>query len=387
MAERYTFSGTQTLMAAANRPEIQAQEKPLFTEVDIADSDVMGTNTDGDSVALGEVSGHKLVYNEESGTVFGAVTSDYQIINPPEFIGPLAQELTERELNIDGDVYVRNGGGQAFMSILLDTDEHTFYPPGRGKHDPVKAGFNIRWSHDQGLSVQANAMAQDTACTNSIRQVGNPIKVKHTGDVDDRIDWREEWATVLDRLGGFSEKLAYVIEDAQEFDFLDYSGEDPTREFRELETPETHNTFKPRVLAFDPIHAHDILDMVAFYELAGFPTYMAQNATERLLTRAKEKDDPRVLSAWDVHSAATYAITHAFRGTTGASDDEKHKIAAEILTNPQKAIEDARLAARDTAGTGDGEVLIDGDDVDDDMGEALQQYHERSRELEQSFGD
>jgi hypothetical protein len=385
---RFDFGSVQELMACANDPLLQASEQPIYAETDGDGLLMMGE--DGDRQTVEKVDSHKLIHNETTGTVYHAATADYEIINPPEFIGPLIEELKDRDHeNVSGDMWVRNGGAQVYAQLLFD-DKHAIHLPGRSGRDPVKVGFNIRWSHDGGISVKADGFAQDTACTNSIRQVTSPIHVKHSGDVDDRIDWEDKWSDVLDHMGAFSESLAALIEDATEINAFDLrDGGDRNLPLYWSDDFESHDTWSARSNAPGPVKGRDVNLLAAFYYHLGFPTYMAQTAADRLMTRAARKDDPRVLSAWDVHSAATYAITHEFRGTTGASDDQYHRIASDLLLNPAKAWNDADRAAKDMGGSGPADgMLAAADNVeDDDTRSRLLQYSERSDALEQSFGD
>jgi hypothetical protein len=385
MAERYDFDSPKGLLAVANRKELHASEKPLFVYTK-GDGDFRLSESDsGTRMKAEKLDDFKLVYNEHTNTKFGAVTDDYQIINPPEFVGPLAAELRDRNHeNINGSVWVRNGGAQAYARVLLE-DKHNVWLPNRGRSNPVRVGFSFRWSHDGGISVRASGFAQDTQCTNSIRQVTSPVHVKHAGDVEDRVDWESEWQNVLDDLGAFSEALANIIEDAQNFDALDLRDSN-NRQLRDASDPPTSID---SVETFGPITETDRAVAFGFYSLAGFPDYLAVAATDRLFSRLAAKDDPTVASAWDVHSAGTYALTHHGRGTPGASDDRYHRVTAEMLMNPAKAVEDARMEAMSELEpeTGQGIINVEDREADtEELGDALRQYEERSRALEAAFG-
>lgn len=379
-----TFDNAQGLMALANQPSLQADEKPLLTpRVDDAD-DLEGF----DDVTF--VDGHKLVYNRASGAPFDCVTDEYEIINPPQFIGPLCEKINERGHSVHGSVWTREHGAKAYAQVLFD-DKDAIHLPNRSG-TPVKVGFQLRWSHDGGISVKADGFAQDTSCSNSIRQVTSPIHVKHSGDVNDRIDWSDEWDRVLTQLGAFSEALEQIIHEAMSLDLFDFRDSEMGQAFspaawRDATDPldTLEQTTPPGGL--DNLHRDTLY---GYYSLLGFPKYLAVSATDRLMWRARKTDDPRVLSAWDVHSAATYALTHDHRGTPGASDDDHHRIASDILLNPMQTVDDANRAALEATRDDDdgGPVLAPGtdDDLEDGVGDALRSYHERASEVETAFG-
>jgi hypothetical protein len=383
----YEFGSPRQLLGTANRPELQADEKPIYaTTDDMSESDVMGQTTDGEGVSLQKVESHKLIYNPESGRVFHAATDEYQPISPPEFIGPLVEELTERDrTDLYGTMWVRDGGARAYAQVLFE-DTHSIHLPGRGRSDPVRCGFTLRWSHDGGVSVRARGFAQDTQCSNSIRQVTSPMHVKHSGDVDGRVDWRETWAEMLDQLGAFSEGLQQVIGDAIETDFFDF-----TEDFEHFwrDSIDLHDSFEGELddLAPGPLAGRDVHSVAGFYG-ATLPTYLAQAAADRLMWRLGQQNDPRSASAWDVYSAATYALTHEARGVAGASDDDKFRAVKDYLMNPAKAYDDAERKVREPVTPGDGPQLQDPEEIGiaETEGEALREYSERSRQLEQSFG-
>lgn len=386
MSEQYHFSSPEGLLSIANREELQATEKPLFCLTRNDGEYRLSESGEKASAKAEMLEDFKLIINEHTDTKFGAVTDDYTVINPPEFVGPLAHQLKERDHeNISGDVWVRNGGAQAYAQVLLE-DKHNVWLPNRGRSNPVKVGFSFRWSHDGGISVQASGFAQDTACTNSIRQVTSPVHVKHSGDVNERVDWEAEWTGVLDDLGAFSEALANIIEDAQNFDLFDVTD----TENRVLRDAADEPGTLESVDLFGPLSEQDRLTTFGLFSAAGLPDYLSVAATDRLFARLAAKDDPTVATAWDVHSAGTYALTHFGRGTVGASDDRYHRITADLLMNPQKVLDDARLTALETVEPDAGQGIINAGDREvetEEMGDALRQYEERARELDAAFGN
>lgn len=376
----YRFDDPQSLLGIANQPALQADEKPLLT---FAEDDP--DNVDSfDDVEF--VDGHKLVYNPATGTAFGTATDEYEIINPPEFVGPLVEQLIDRDrTDVEGDVWVRNDGASGYAQLLFRQTD-AIWLPNRGNSNPVRCGFQLWWAHDQGLSVRAEGFAQDTACSNSMREVTSGVHVKHSGDVDGRVDWDDEWATVLDELGAFSEALAELIEDAMQYELIDFGDFDVSEtwlaETGPLDTLEETNPV-------GPLTEDDRDGMHALYELLGLPQYLATAAARRLVLRLSQKDDPRIVSAWDAYSAATYALTHEGRGTPGASDDRHHRTVSDILLNPHEVIGMADREARSRATPDDAAPVImegEAEGLEETTGDALRQYSERARQLEQSFG-
>lgn len=236
--QSYQFNDAQSLLGIANRPELQADEKPVFTRDEFTPADAppdeldgLGHGDDGEAEPLERMGGYKAIYNPETGTLFDVATDSYTIVNPGAFMGPLVSELVERDqADVSGRVNVYDGGAKGYAEVLFDSKDE-IYLPGRGRSDPVKVGFDLRWSHDSGLSVRVNGFAQDTACSNSIRAVTSPINVKHSGDVADRVDWDEEWATALDELGAFSEDLARIIDDAMTTEVFDHAETDMAKPY------------------------------------------------------------------------------------------------------------------------------------------------------------
>lgn len=384
------FSGITSLRNLAEREDLQADEKPVFaTTFGDEGGDYRLSNEESSvrahAVALDD---YKVVYSRESGAVHDVVTDDYEVINPPEFIGPLCDQLTERERgDIMGTVYLRDDGGAAYAQLLFD-ETHSIYLPDRGRSNPVRCGFEMTWSHSSSKAINVRGFAQDTSCENSIREVTSPVHVKHSGDVGERVDWHEEWADVLDQMGAFSENLGDIIEESMEFHFWDLRDEDDDAAFPEtwLEQTDPLDTLGS-VAVPGPLDDRHRDGFHAFYELLGFPRYIASAAAERLLDTQREQDDPRVVTAWRAFSAATYALTSAYRGSQVNADD-KFRTANEILLNPEQALMAAGDEAVSRAQPDDESGIMWEDSEPDEAettGEALREYSEASRELRDSF--
>ena len=384
------FSGPSGLRNIGQRDDVQAATKDVWALCHPEERSHGMAQIDGESEFLTRHDDHQLVYNEQTGTVFDTVTSDYEVINPHEFIDPLVDELVERERgDVYGSIAVRDDGGAAYGQILFE-DTGSIYLPGRGRADPVQVGFEVRWSHDSGMSVDVQGYAQDTSCSNSIREITSPIKVKHSGDVKNRVDWEEEWGNVLDELGAFSEALSGIIEEALSLRMWDLKEEQSEEVFPELWLQQTDPLeVLGAITPPGPLTDRDVEGFHAFYELLGFPRYLATSMAEELCTELREQDDPRIVTVWSAFSAATYALTHEYQGAqTNAGD--KFRTANEILLNPELAKSQAgdEADSRATPDEAEGMPNWDGEgrDVADTPGEALRQYSEQSRQLQETFG-
>ena len=382
-----SFSGPAGLRTLAERDDLQAETKDVYAvaDGDHVEGDIMAQLQGGDSEFLGSLPDYQAVYNTQSGAIHDIVTDDYEVINPVDFIGPLCDELTDRDRgDLSGRVYLRDDGGAAHCQFLF-TETDQIWLPNRGRSDPVRVGFEMTWSHDSGMSVSVKGFAQDTNCENSIREVTSPINVKHSGDVDERISWRGEWARVLDEMGAFSETLADMIEEAMERHIFDLESTQPWDDmwFEHTEPLNTIETITPP----GPLSQRDVRGFHAFYELLGFPSYLATAMAENLCEELREADDPREVTVWAAFSAATYGLTHEYRGASTNAGD-KFRTANEILLNPDLAVEEADMEALSRAEPDDSESMWEDAEYDpaDNVGEGLRQYSEQSRQLQESFG-
>jgi hypothetical protein len=142
--------------------------------------------------------------------------------------------------------------------------------------------------------------------------------IKHVGEVGDFRAW---WETILTQLELVSDDLAGFIRDAEAID-LDFTD-----------------------LPFD---------VAAFYELLDFPGYLAEHASRDARANAA---DPFVIDLWTLHSGATHALTHFYRGREGSALDRYVRVANDLLFNPEATIETVettyeREAAAETTGDG-----------------------------------
>lgn len=381
----YQFTNPREMLSIVNTNLPVADDKPLYTTKGAGDDGppVMAQMPDGDSEFLTEVDTHKVVYNPDNGQQFGVVTDEYEIINPPEIFGPLASEINDRDREIEGHFALFDGGARGYGELLL-SDGQGIWPEDRSdRQDPVRTGVTFRWSHDGGISVKASAFAQDGACENTMRRVSDSIYVKHAGDVSERVDFTEEWARVLDQLGAFSDALEDVITTAVDYDLLDFSGGgDPQVTDDWLEAAEA-------LEALDELDTPGVLNdrardgINALFELLGFPRYLAMAATDRAFYRMANSDDPLTLSAWDAYSAATYAITHEARFDSGSSSDDRyHRIASDLLSNPELSIESANREAQTRLTPDEAQETLT---LEDNAGDAMRAFKEREQQMREAL--
>jgi hypothetical protein len=368
------FHSPQSFMAVVNGlPE--ADEKPLFTLG--TDGEYRLSQSEGDTAYHArQVDTHKVVYNPDSGMTFGVVTDEYEIIQPSEFLGPMVEVCKDRErTDMQGFISLFDHGASAYGEVLFDTD--ALWPPDRSRSDePVRTGVTFRYSHDGGVSVRASGFAQDGKCKNTMRQVTDSIYIKHAGDVRGRVDFHEEWNSVFDQLGVFSESLATVIEGAMEFALFDFESESFESDWIEATDPPDRLGEIPDVPGVSDRQQRGVF---GYYDYLGFPNYLSLTATDRLVWRFRQQPDQSAVTAWDAYSAMTYALSHEARFDSGTStDDQYHRTASDILTNPAKTINDAQRAIGDRLSV-DEEQDVFG--IEQTTGEALQQYEQREQQL------
>lgn len=282
-------------------------------------------------------------------------TSEYTVVNPATFLRPLVEVLKDQDLDdaVFGEARLFKGGGKASMDVFFD-GIHVEYP-GDSDDKPIVLGLQIDWDHQGGTRVQAQGMGMDWNCTNAIRQITDAQVVQHAGDVDARVDWREMWTDLLETLGLKADQLARMIEDAmnENLDITDF----------------------PDDFAKD----HDSL-LVAFYEYAGLPGYLAKHAARNVQAEAADPYNP---TWWDLHSGATYAITEYTNADVcaGGAINEQYQIANDMMMNPARTMEDVNFGYREAVeedslaeqGGGRAEIATLGEDVM----EAKEQFEER----------
>ncbi|MFC4987072.1 hypothetical protein [Saliphagus infecundisoli] len=256
--------------------------------------------------------------------LFHVPTDSYTVLNPQTVYNPLETLLRDSELDgtpfadiVFGEIRQYRAGGEVHMDIMFDGLEATL--PGDDR-EPITMGVTSGYDFFGGHAVYVEGFAQDGKCSNSMRSLTDKQIVKHVGDVRDFEDW---WEQILTQLELVADDLVRFIEDAQEIDL----------EFTDL-----------------PFTVEE------FYTLLEFPEYLAERAADDALANA---DDPFVIDLWTLHSGATYALTHFFRGREGGSLDSYVRTANDILFNPHGTIEQVERAyeAQQSASGSDQQAL------------------------------
>ena len=298
---------------------------------------------------------------EDVDPLFHVPTDAYAIINPTDVYGPLEDVLREEALDghplgevVFGEIRQYRGGGEVHMDLLFDGLSVDL--PGRT--DPITMGVTSGYDFFGGHAVYVEGFARDTACANSIRQLTDRETVKHVGDVGDFRSW---WEAVLGQLGLVADDLLAFIEDASEI----------TVDFTDV-----------------PFSVEE------FYELLGFPTYLAARAGSDARAEAA---DPFEIDIWTLHSGATYALTHFFSGKEGASLDRYVRTANDILFNPEATVGTVerayeRQAESDTNGNGQTGLesqisLAQVERIGQDVREKAEQFEQRESALRGRFAE
>lgn len=240
-------------------------------------------------------------------------TGEYTVINPRDFLGPLADAIDEAGLGDDvfGEFRVFGTGGKVSADVFFRGLSVEYAGASEGL--PIVLGIQIDWDHNGGTSVQAQGMGMDGNCSNSIRGITDEMLVKHAGDVESRVDWKEKWDHMLETIGLKADQLAMMIREAQA------------------------RTVDLRELPDDFADGYETI-LEAFYAHMGFPGYIATHASRN--ARA-EADDPFQPDWWTLHSGATYAITHFTRAdvAAGSKIEEHNRLANDMAFNPGRAYE------------------------------------------------
>jgi hypothetical protein len=291
--------------------------------------------------------------------LFHVPSDSYSIINPTDVYAPLegvlrSTDLEDRPLGdvVFGEMRQYRGGGEVHMDVMFDGMEVTL--PGRS--EPITMGVTSGYDFFGGHAVYVEGFAQDSYCSNSIRSLTDREVVKHVGDVGDFESW---WEDVLTQLDLVADDLADFINDATDID-LDFT-----------EVP---------------------FDVQEFFDLLGFPEYLAVRAAEDARANAA---DPFVIDMWILHSGATHALTHFFRGKEGTSLDGYVRIANDILFNPEATLgrvegEYERRMETDRAGDGQRSLaeangLAQIERIGDDLRDRVDQFESREEALKERF--
>ena len=235
-------------------------------------------------------------------------TTDYTIVNPMDFYEPLEQALRDEDLgdSVFGEVRTYKGGGEVHMELLFDAFSIDLGDDTEG--GPILLGIRTGYDYFGGTALYAEGFAQDRYCQNSIRNVTEEKTRRHVGEPSETREW---WETILSEMDLMTDRLAEIIEEANniEVDYLNF-------EFSELTG---HND-----------------DLQAWFEMAGFPSYLAREAASNVRSRAENQFLPTM---WEMHSGATYAVTHHYRGGENTSRlNDLVNAANDMVMNPAQSI-------------------------------------------------
>lgn len=246
--------------------------------------------------------------NEWRDPLWHVPTTDYTIVNPMDFYEPLEQALRDEELgdSVFGEIRTYKGGGEVHMELLFDAFSIDLSDDNEG--GPILLGIRTGYDYFGGTALYAEGFAQDRYCQNSIRNITEEKTRRHVGDPGETREW---WDGILAEMDLMTDRLAEVIEEAGniEVDYLDF-------EFSELTG-----------------HADDLQ---AWFEMAGFPSYLAREAAANVRSRSENQFLPTM---WELHSGATYAITHHYRGGENTSRlNDLVNAANDMVMNPAQAV-------------------------------------------------
>jgi hypothetical protein len=295
----------------------------------------------------------------EESALFHVPSDSYSIINPTDVYSPLAEVLRETEVSDTplaevtfGEVRQYRDGGEVHMDIMFDGLSVTL----PGKRDPITMGVTTGYDFFGNNAVYVEGFARDTACANSIRALTDRQSIRHVGDVEDFRAW---WEDILGQLELVADDLYGFIQDAADV------------------------TIDIAAMPFD--HSE-------FYTLLGFPEYLAEHAAEDARMNA---DDPFEPDMWTLHSGATYALTHYFRGKEGSALERYTRLANDILFNPEATIDRVEQAYEqqvEKESDDDGQRSLESanglaqiERVSEAVQERAEQFEEREEQLRARF--
>jgi hypothetical protein len=291
--------------------------------------------------------------------LFHVPTDSYAIINPTDVYAPLEDVLREEAIDgtplgevVFGEIRTYRGGGEVHMDLMFD-GLSVDLPE---QDSPITMGITSGYDFFGGHAVYVEGFARDTGCANSIRQLTDRETIKHVGDIGDFRAW---WEDRLGQLGLVADDLLAFIEDATDI-----------------------------TVAFTDVP----FDVTEFYELLEFPSYLAEQAASDARSNAA---DPFEIDMWTLHSGATYALTHHFRGKEGSALDGYVRTANDILFNPEATIDRVEQTYEERAAEetdGDGQTGLESqtalaqiEQVSQDVRAKADQFEEREATLRKRF--
>jgi hypothetical protein len=291
------------------------------------------------------------------GALYHIPTDSYQIINPGESLIPLAEVLREEEFgdSVFGEFRLTRGGGRVSGDLFLD-GMHVNRPGLGDDEKPIVVGLELNYDFFGDSAFRARGVSLRTSCMNAMRGITEWQIVKHAGDIESRVDWKDWWTDLLEEIDLVRDHLSQVIQEASE------------------------TFFELRSLPEDFDKGYDSR-LEALYAYAGLPDYLAEHAAANC---RQEAEDPFRPSWWDIHNGATYAVTHHARGEVmgGGSIEEYARLADEMLQNPAR-MEEVVTTQYDQHVHGDDEELEGEGGGHAEIAQAFESAREKKEQYEQ----
>jgi ATP-dependent protease HslVU (ClpYQ) peptidase subunit len=294
---------------------------------------------------------------------------DHTIINPQQPLEELCNVIQDEGLSdkVFGEVSIDRNGGRATLDVFFE-GRHVESPVLEDDRDPIVVGLQVQWSFYSDWAFRICGQGIDWDCVNRIHRMTDRETVKYAGDVEGRVEWREMFEEVLGILEQKRQQLGRIIKRMSDetLDFGDLPS-DIDAEFRD----------------------EDAAPWVALYSYMGLPTYLSRHAGKRLRSQADDAYEP---NWWEIHSAATYAVTHHDRGdrTSGGSFEDHARVANDMLFNPSQMeermvtnYEADRLEDEQSTLAEEGGGTADIQTAFESVREKQEQYEEWERELTQ----
>lgn len=282
-------------------------------------------------------------------------TKRYSIVNPLTAYEPLEEAIRDEDLgnHVFGEIRSYKGGGEIHMDVLFDNYSIDYSGDGDDGNDAIVLGIRTGYDFFGGQALYFEGYAQDNRCDNSIRSITEKKTIRHVGDVD----LEDEVTDVLEEMQLMTNRLAELIELAEDI---------------ELDVIEMQFA--------EPFDHND--NIQGFYELAGFPTYMAREAASHARQRADNSFLPDMTAMWD---GATYALTHHYSGGENTTTAQDYIDAAnDMVMNPTQVIGQVnREHTRRLNAQAEGQqVDLEGENAHANIEEFSQSVQEKADEFE-----
>lgn len=245
-------------------------------------------------------------------------TSNYRAMPPSTIFSAAAKVVDAHDGipngSVSGEFRSRRNGGEVFGEMVFDTMEVE-----NTENDPVRLGVEFGWDYFGGRAFFVQPFAQQTACKNSIRRLGDKKTVMHHNK---SVDWKEEWSEVINRLGIIGDRLSQFIMEAREIVF-DFTGG--------ADEPDTTRPVVPVPMSVD-----------SFFEHIGLPDprIPADHAREQARNSEDGLEDAEHITAWHLHAGATYWLSWYWSGSEDSQAFRSHRRTAnDLLFNPESLVE------------------------------------------------